>query len=46
VRKSLPDFKLDVLSDTGHFPMLEAASRFNPLLLADLAALAPGAPPH
>jgi len=39
IRKSLPDFKLDVLSDTGHFPMLEAASRFNPLLLADVAAL-------
>jgi pimeloyl-ACP methyl ester carboxylesterase len=39
IRKSLPDFKLDVLKDTGHFPMLEAAPRFNPLLLADVAAL-------
>ena len=40
IRKSLPDFKLDVLPHTGHFPMIEAAARFNPLLLSDLAALA------
>jgi pimeloyl-ACP methyl ester carboxylesterase len=40
IRKSLPDFKLDVLPHTGHFPMLETAARFNPLLLSDIAALA------
>jgi pimeloyl-ACP methyl ester carboxylesterase len=40
IRKSLPDFKLDVLPDSGHFLMMEAPARFNPLLLADVAALA------
>ncbi|HEY0768336.1 MAG TPA: alpha/beta hydrolase [Steroidobacteraceae bacterium] len=39
VRKSLPDFTLDVLEHSGHFLMLEAPARFNPLLLKDLDAL-------
>jgi len=39
IRKSLPDFTLDVLDHTGHFLMLEAPARFNPLLLKDLEAL-------
>jgi pimeloyl-ACP methyl ester carboxylesterase len=40
IRKSLPDFTLDVLDHTGSFLMLEDPARFNPLLLKDLAALA------
>lgn len=40
IRKSLPDFTLDVLGRGGHFPMLETPARFNPLLLKDIAALA------
>lgn len=43
IRKALPDFTLDVLDHSGHFLMLEAPTRFNPLLLKDLAALT--APP-
>jgi pimeloyl-ACP methyl ester carboxylesterase len=44
IRKALPDFTLDVLDHSGHFPMLEAPQRFNPLLLKDIAALAQRAP--
>jgi pimeloyl-ACP methyl ester carboxylesterase len=40
IRKSLPDFSLDVLDRTGNFPMLEDPARFNPLLLRDIAAIA------
>jgi pimeloyl-ACP methyl ester carboxylesterase len=40
IGKVLPDFSLDVLDHSGHFPMLEAPARFNPLLLKDVAALA------
>ena len=40
IRKSLPDFTLDVLPHSGHFLMLETPERFNPLLLKDVAALA------
>jgi len=40
IRKSLPDFTLDVLPHSGHFLMLEAPERFNPLLLKDIDALA------
>ena len=40
IRRSLPDFTLDVLPHTGHFLMLEAPERFNPLLLTDIDALA------
>lgn len=39
IRKSLPDFTLDVLSHSGHFLMLEAPARFNPLLMKDIDAL-------
>ncbi len=39
IRKSLPDFTLDVLPRTGHFLMLEAPERFDPLLLKDIDAL-------
>jgi sigma-B regulation protein RsbQ len=40
IRKSLSDFTLDVLPHSGHFLMLEAPARFNPLLLKDIDALA------
>ena len=41
IKKSLPLFKLDVIDHSGHFLMLEVPARFNPVLLKDLAALAP-----
>ncbi len=44
IRKSLPDFTLDVLPHVGHFLMLEAPERFNPLLIKDIDALAARAP--
>jgi pimeloyl-ACP methyl ester carboxylesterase len=44
IRKSLPDFRLDVLPHTGHFLMLETPERFNPLLIKDIDALAARAP--
>lgn len=44
IRRSLPDFTLDVLDHSGHFLMLEAPQRFNPLLLKDIAAIAQRAP--
>jgi pimeloyl-ACP methyl ester carboxylesterase len=40
IRKSLPDFTLDVVPHTGHFLMLESPQRFNPVLLKDIDALA------
>lgn len=40
IRKSLPGFTLDVLSHSGHFLMLGAPARFNPLLIKDIDALA------
>lgn len=40
IRKSLPDFKADVLAHTGHFLMLEAPQQFNPILLRDIETLA------
>jgi pimeloyl-ACP methyl ester carboxylesterase len=43
IRRSLPHFTLDVLDHSGHFLMLEDPTRFNPLLLKDLAALTPSA---
>jgi pimeloyl-ACP methyl ester carboxylesterase len=46
IRKSLPDFTLDVVPHTGHFLMLEAPQRFNPLLLKDIDALAARARSH
>jgi sigma-B regulation protein RsbQ len=39
IRKSLPDFTLDVMEHTGDFPMLEDPTRFNALLLKDLEAI-------
>ena len=39
IRRSLPDFHLDVLDHTGHFLMLEDPARFNALLLQDLTAI-------
>jgi pimeloyl-ACP methyl ester carboxylesterase len=39
IHRVLPDFHLDVLDHTGHFLMLEAPTRFNPLLLQDLQAI-------
>jgi len=39
IRRSLPDFHLDVLPHTGHFLMLEDPTRFNSLLLQDLAVI-------
>ena len=44
IRRSLPDFTLDVLNHSGHFLMLESPQRFNPLLLKDIAAIAQRAP--
>jgi pimeloyl-ACP methyl ester carboxylesterase len=39
IRRFLPDFKADVLEHTGHFVMLEAPQRFNPVLLKDIDAI-------
>ena len=39
IRKSLPQFKADVLEHTGHFLMMEVPQRFNPVLLKDIDAL-------
>jgi pimeloyl-ACP methyl ester carboxylesterase len=46
IRKSLPDFTLDVLPRSGHFLMLEDPARFNPLLLKDVAAIAAATGAH
>jgi pimeloyl-ACP methyl ester carboxylesterase len=46
IRKSLPNFSLDVLPRSGHFLMLEDPARFNPLLLKDVAAIAAAAGIH
>jgi sigma-B regulation protein RsbQ len=40
IRRSIPDFTLDVVPHSGNFLMLEAPARFDPLLLKDVAALA------
>jgi pimeloyl-ACP methyl ester carboxylesterase len=45
IRRSLPQFSLEVVPHTGHFLMMEAPERFNPLLLKDLDALT-RAPAH
>jgi pimeloyl-ACP methyl ester carboxylesterase len=39
IRKSLPDFTLDLMPHTGDFLMLEDPARFNALLLKDLEAI-------
>jgi len=47
IRRSLPQFTLDVVPHSGHFLMMETPARFNPLLLKDLDALTPhGAQGH
>jgi pimeloyl-ACP methyl ester carboxylesterase len=40
IRKSIPTFKAIRLENTGHFMMMEAPERFNPVLLQQIAALA------
>jgi pimeloyl-ACP methyl ester carboxylesterase len=39
IRKSLPEFKAEVLPNSGHFLMMEDPQRFNPLLLRDIEEL-------
>jgi pimeloyl-ACP methyl ester carboxylesterase len=39
IRRSLPGFRADVLDHTGHFLMMEAPQRFNPVLLKDIDSL-------
>jgi pimeloyl-ACP methyl ester carboxylesterase len=39
IRKSIPDFKAIRLEHTGHFLMMEAPDRFNPILLQQIEAL-------
>ena len=39
IRKSLPQFKVDVLDHTGHFLMMEVPQRFNPVLIKDIDAV-------
>jgi pimeloyl-ACP methyl ester carboxylesterase len=40
IKKSLPTFKGITLDNTGHFLMMEAPDRFNPLLLQEIDAIA------
>jgi len=40
IKKTLPTFKLIVVPKTGHFLMMEAADRFNPILIQEVDALA------
>jgi pimeloyl-ACP methyl ester carboxylesterase len=39
IRKSLPDFKAEVIPHTGHFLMMEVPDKFNPILLRDIDTL-------
>jgi pimeloyl-ACP methyl ester carboxylesterase len=39
IRKSLPDFKADVIPHTSHFLMMDDVQRFNPVLLRDIQTL-------
>jgi pimeloyl-ACP methyl ester carboxylesterase len=39
IRKSLPDFKAEVVPHSSHFLMMDDARRFNPILLQDIATL-------
>ena len=41
IKKTLPSFKLITVPKTGHFLMMEAADRFNPILIQEIDALAP-----
>jgi pimeloyl-ACP methyl ester carboxylesterase len=40
IRKTLPGFKVITIPKTGHFLMMEAADRFNPILMQEVDALA------
>ena len=40
ITKAVPGFRAHVLRGDGHFPMLDDAQRFNPLLLHEIATLA------
>jgi pimeloyl-ACP methyl ester carboxylesterase len=40
IRKSLPGFRAITLEHTGHFLMMEAPDRFNPILIKEIDALA------
>jgi len=40
IRKSIPGFRAITLDHTGHFLMMEAPDRFNPLLLEEIESLA------
>lgn len=40
IQKTLPGFKLITVPKTGHFLMMEAADRFNPILIQEVDALA------
>jgi pimeloyl-ACP methyl ester carboxylesterase len=40
IKKTLPGFKLITIPKTGHFLMMEAADRFNPILIQEVDALA------
>jgi pimeloyl-ACP methyl ester carboxylesterase len=40
IKKTLPGFKLITVPKTGHFLMMEAADRFNPILMQEVGALA------
>ena len=42
IRKSAPTFKAIVLPNTGHFLMMEAPDRFNPVLLQEIEAMVNG----
>jgi len=44
IKKSLPTFKAITVPKTGHFLMMEAADRFNPILVQEIDALANRAP--
>lgn len=39
IRKSIPNFKAITIEKTDHFLMMDAADRFNPVLLQEIAAL-------
>ena len=39
IRKSLPDFKADIIPNSSHFLMMDDTQRFNPVLLRDIDTL-------